>query len=294
MKEQETTQKKKMSRTKKWLFAGGAVLIFGILFFVFGMCALDWDFYRLDKTKYTAREFAPAADAAPVTRVELDIDSFPVTVTAGETLSLSYYETSDGKVEITQQDGVLTVRENFSFHLLKNSWFNFGRVKKKYALTVPAGVALTLKGSNGDITVSDLQNFSLSVDCTNVDLTFYRCNFAAFDVKSVNADIELHACSGESAQIRATNLDFEASDSTFATLGVSGTNTDADIERCDVSFLTVHGTNLDADILLTGAKEEYTVETRGKGLPAAQTGTTDKKISLSGTNCDVKLRFAAA
>lgn len=307
----KTANDKKKMRIKKGLFAGGMVFLLGVLLFVAGMSALDWDFYKLDTTTYTAKNFTPAPEQT-VTRVELDVDSFPVTVTVGDALALSYFEAGDSNVSVTCEDGVLKVKEDYTYRFMKNSWFNFGRLKRKYELTLPQGVEIVLVGSSGDVTLNGLQLGDLAVNSANLDLILRDCTFQSLTVESANADIELYNCTGGKVSAEGVNLDFEAQGCAFASLYVKGTN--ADVELVDVTApameirgtnadfalenirtdaLTVHGTNLDAHIIINGAKADYTIVTSGRDLPDEQTGATDKRIALSGTDNDVTLRFAA-
>lgn len=302
---------RRMSKTKKWLFAGSSLLVVGVIVFAIGMSALKWDFWRLDTTTYTAKEYTPVGDA-PVSRVELDVDSFPVVITQGETAKLSYYEASDSEVEVTYADGVLKIKEDYSFNLLKNSWFQLGRLKHKYELTLPNGVDLTLAGKNGDFTVRDATEINLAIDVANADIEFVNCGITQLDIKATNADVELTNCTGGAVRIDATNLDLEVEGCRFDSLYAKGTNNDTEVKNTTatqmevrgtngdyslknitVDTLIVHATNLDASILIAGARAEYTISASGRGMPADQTGSSDKSVTLSGTNNDVKLRFTA-
>ena len=208
------------------------VFLLGVLLFVAGMSALDWDFYKLDTTTYTAKNFTPAPEQT-VTRVELDVDSFPVTVTVGDALALSYFEAGDSNVSVTCEDGVLKVKEDYTYRFMKNSWFNFGRLKRKYELTLPQGVEIVLVGSSGDVTLNGLQLGDLAVNSANLDLILRDCTFQSLTVESANADIELYNCTGGKVSAEGVNLDFEAQGCAFASLYVKGTN--ADVELVNVT-----------------------------------------------------------
>lgn len=300
-----------MGKTKKWLFAGVLLLVAGALVFVIGMAVLNWDFYKLDTTEYIEKSFVAAPEDV-VERVEVDVDSFPVVVESGEQIALSYYEASDSEVEVKIEEGVLKIREDHKFDLVNSGMFNFGRLKKKYRLSLPQAVALTVKGVNGDIRLKNIELQDVVVNVTNLDAAFENCIFGNVGIYSTNCDVRFIGCRGNEVDFHATNIDFTVRNSNFSSVNCSGINTDVEvtdsecpemsfigtnadfeIERVIVNILYVKGTNLDADIYITGVKSEYTVETSGRGLPSEQTGTTDKKISLRGTNNDVSLNWSA-
>ncbi|MDE6397866.1 MAG: DUF4097 domain-containing protein [Clostridiales bacterium] len=265
----------------------------------------------MDTTEYTEKEYVPVADA-PITRVELDVDSFPVVITQGEEAKLTYYEATDATVEITCADGVLKIKEDYSFNLLKHSWFQLGRWKHKYVLTLPNGIDLTLTGKSGDFTVRDASDINLVIDVANADIAFVNCGITQLDIKATNADVELTNCTGGAVRIDATNLDLEVADCRFDSLYAKGTNNDCEVKNSSVAqmevrgtngdyslknitvdTLSVHAVNLDASILIVGARAEYTIAASGRNMPTNQTGSTDKSVTLSGTTNDVKLRFTA-
>lgn len=298
-----------MTRTQKWLFAAMCLFLVGAVVFVCGMSALKWNFYKMDATKYTQKEFLLSPEQS-LEKVELNVDSFPVRIVAGEEIKLSYYEASDANVSVSFADGVLNVKEDYKYNPFKNGLFNLGRGKHKYVLSVPQGMPIVFGGKSLDLSMTGLQNVAVSLDGGNADLSFTDCTFSDFTVKSKNADITLRRCRGENAAIRATNLDIEVEHcdftsmqiqstnadveidyGTYGALSVSGTNGDYDIKDLAVHTLSVHATNLDASIRIAGNKEDYTIQSSGKNLPREQTGTTDKSITLSGTNNDVSLRF---
>ncbi len=296
--------------TKRVLLIGGLLLILGVTVFVIAMSTVDWKFSRLDTETYTQKKFA-AQESEQITRVEADID-FPLQIAQGDTVALEYYQTNYNTVSVTCENGVLRVHESRKSSVI-HGWFNVGRKKHPYRLTVQAGAELVVKGTNADVKatgidaakitvdstntdleLSDSRVATLSVDSTNTDLNLLRCEGDTLTVSGTNIDAKLNNCTYQNASLSGTNTDFNTEACTLATLRVSGTNIDADLARLTVHTLTVSGTNLDADILIVGSSDEYSVHCSGEHLehlPADKTGTTDKSVTLSGTNNDVSLRF---
>lgn len=299
-----------MSKTKKWLFAGGALLVIGVLIFACAMSALRWDFFRLDTAEYTAKTFTPDTENEAPEGVELHLESFPVIVKAGDSLSLDYYESSNTDVTVSYEGGVLKIRQRQDRWFAVGHWFHLGTIRYKYTLTVPNDLWLKIEGSNSDITMTDVATKDITVRTSNTDVTLRGCTVGALDIDGSNADVALFDSTAKNTKIYSSNLNLEIRNCTFDSLETKGSNCDVDMydtaspvihmsgsngdftcKRITVDNFSLHSSNLDADILICGVKEEYTVEASGRGLPNAQTGTTDKKIKISGTNCDVDLRW---
>lgn len=296
----------------KWLFGAAALILAGGIVFVVAMSSLNWDFYKLDTTEYEAKTFAASElESNQIRAVELKVDSFPVTVTSGDALTLNYYEASDSEVAVTVENDVLKVNETYNYNFFTSSWFNFGRFKKKYELTVPNGMLINFSGTNSSLNLTGITAQNITVKSTNADIKLTDCNIENVVISSANCDTELNGCTVKNAQINSTNLDLEIRSSNIEKLESSGTNSDVEMRDTEsleinlhatnadftlsgitVNTLSLRGTNLDANVLIRGVREEYTVETHGRELPSAQTGTTDKKITLRGTNNSVKLRWA--
>ncbi len=295
----------------KWLIGAASLVLVGGIIFAAAMSALNWDFYRLDTTEYEAKTFdASALEPNQIRAVELNVDSFPVVVTSGDAIALNYYEASDSEVVVTVEDDVLKINEKHDYNIFTSSWFNFGRLKKKYELTVPDGTPVNFSGTNSSANLSGITAQKMTFKSTNADIKLTDCNIETLVVYSTNCDVELNGCTVQNAEIMSTNLDLEIRNSRIETLESSGANADVEIHDTEsvsmnlrstnadfllsgitVDTLSLKGTNLDANVLIRGIQSEYTVETHGHDMPPVQTGTTDKKITLRGTNNDVKLRW---
>lgn len=299
-----------MSKTLKCVLAGIGLIIAGGLIFVITMTALNWDFYKLDSTKYEAQTFNAIPDS--VTQVEIDLDSFPLKITGGDELILNYFEASNATVTVKQEGSVLVVKEDTDFNIMTNGMFNFGRGRYAYSLTVPEGIRIRYTGTNGDITLSGVTTDSLYVKSTNGDVDIRGCNIDSAElhvtngdisiingtmgsvvVNSTNMDLDVNGVTADSLKAAGTNADISIENSVIYEISLDSVNADYEVERVQVNELTVKGTNLDAKLIIRGIKSEYTITTRGRGLPAAQTGTTDKFVKITGTNSDVKLQFVA-
>ncbi len=305
------------------------LVLLGAVIFIIGMSVLGWDFKRLDATEYTARSFAVREDTS-VTRVVIDVASFPVEVVKGDAVSLEYYDATNSEVTVECADGVLTVREKYDFNPFVTGFFNIGRMDRKYKLTIADGMdAVTLDGVNANIEFDGITIGELAVRTTNTDISVISSNIGTFEVRSTNltlcvknselggmtvngtnvgAEIENVEC--PKMRIDATNLDFDASgahidelssdatnnntelrDSACTKLDITGTNGDYELHDVAVDTAVLHATNLDAELRIVGIASEYTVITTGRNMPPQRIGSTDKSITLSGTNNDASLVF---
>lgn len=277
-----------MKRTSKILAIGAAVLIIGVIVWLVGMSLINWDFSRLDTAKYTARSYTCEGE---VKSVSVSLSSFPLTVKKGDGVSLDYYEADNSEVSVEEKDGVLSVVENYKYNPFKSGLFNIGRSSHKFTLTVGSGVKLEIKGSNSDVTIKDMYIEEFTIDSTNADISFTRVQFGKLNIDVTNCDIVLDGCKAAEVTVDATNLDITAKNCELTSFAIDGTNVDCELKRVTLDKLTIDATNLDAEIEIVGNKDEYTVRAKGRGMPANRTGTTDKLISLDGTNNDVTLKF---
>lgn len=298
----------------------------GILAFVIGMSVLGWDFYRLDTAEYSAKSYVP--DAA-VTSFELNVESFPVTVKRGDSVSLDYFEASDSEVSVATENGVLKVRERRKRKMF--NMFNLGRSKHKYVLTVADGSEINISGTSISVFFDGLETPALTITSVNVDIDFKACNIGTLEIKATNLDADLYdceideiraldgvngevnvnSCSGRALSLEFTNLDAHITSAKFDTMTfdgtntdvtadtvtaisvtVDGTNTDAELVRITADDIDLSGVNLDAELYVMGRAADYGIYSDGRGLPQSRPGATDKRITLSGVNNDVELRFA--
>lgn len=282
----------KLNRTKKGVLVGVTVFLIGAVIFVVSFAVLGWDIYALDTATYTAKSYERADDAPMLTKIVLNVDSFKIEVRSGESFKLDYYEASDSAVTVKDEGGVLTVTEKDDFGCGRFGNFNIGRFKYKYSVVLPAGVEIEVKSSNTNVSFSGIESPKLLIAGSNANVTLDNCNITELTVSSSNLDVSVENCILGETKITGSNLDADISDCVSHVIYLSGSNANVDILRTAVDVLTVHGSNLDADISIKGVKSEYTIITSGRGMPASQTGTDpDKKISLSGSNCDVDLVF---
>ncbi len=313
---------------KKLLITAISFCAAGVLIFVIGMSVIGWDFYKLDTAEYTAKSYTPEA---VVSSFELDVESFPVIVKRGDAVSLDYYEASDSVVSVETVNGVLKVRERQSRNPFVNM-FNIGRFKHKYVLTVVDGGDVSISGGTISVTLDGLQASSLSIDAPNADVEINACKFDSLRVKSSNldasifnseiADVKIYDClnvdlamsggSGRALAVEATNLDaalaninydsmnFDGINVDISANGViarsikaDGTNSDLELQSISADIIELKSVNLTAEIVVNGRAADYGIYGDGMDLPPSRPGATDKRITLTGVNNDVSLRFTA-
>lgn len=300
-----------MRKAGKWIITGISLFLCGVVMFVAGMALLKWDFFSLDTEKYEAKQFAlTQEESTAVTRVEWNVDSFPVTVTAGDAVALDYFESDRRHISVAVKDGVLKVTESreWTWH-----WFSFGGLRHKFSLAVPNDVEFQIKSTNGNVEMRGITVGKFSVRGTNNDLKISNSTLSALSIDTTNSttvlsdvacgdvtivatnlDLTAQNCVLQSLQVKSTNGDVEISDTVCPQASIRSTNADYNLKRVTTEDLTLHATNLDAEVLLIGVETEYSVQAHGRNLPNSRTGTTAKKVTLSGTNNDVSLRWVQA
>lgn len=277
-----------MKRTSKIITVCLAVLIIGVIVWLVGMSLIDWNFSRLDATKYTARSYACEGE---VKSISVSLSSFPLTVKKGDSVSLDYYEADNSEVFVEEKDGVLSVVEKYKYKPFSSGLFNVGRGSHKFTLTVASDVKIEIKGNNSKISIEDIAFDEFYLNSTNTDISLTRVQLGKLNIDVTNCDIDLNGCKATEMTVDATNLDLTAKNCELTSFAIDGINVDCELKRVALDRLSIDAVNLDADIEIVGKASEYTVKTDGRGMPADRTGTTDKLISLSGTNNDVKLKF---
>lgn len=315
-----------MKRVHKLIIATVALVLCGMVVFIIGMSLLDWNFIKLDVAKYKAAVFAPSKQ---VSTFEIDVESFPIKIVRGDEIKLDYYKATNSTVSVSEEDGVLKIREKRSYNLFKYGLFSLSRSDHPYVLTVADGTTLDLVGNNGDITFIDVEFEKVKINIDNLDVTIRGCTIGELDILSDNisleiesstiagvnidadnSDIELSDCDGGSVEIKTGNTSIDFSRGSFSTLTVvadnadisfdrttsqiidlRATNADISLERVTVDNLIVSSQNLSADIEIAGKRAEYTIKCNGYGMPQENTGTTEKTITLTGKNNDVELIF---
>ena len=320
-----------MKKSSKIALISTLTAVVGVIVFIIGMSIIGWDFKRHDVAEYTAKSYA-AGQTEHVERIELNIKTFPIVVTLGDVTSLDYYETNDSDTSVTYENGTLKIVEKYMYNPFKSGMFNMSRSGHRFVLTVSDGSDLVINGSNCNISASNIVFSDIDIRVTNLDIMLKDCTADSFKANSTNLDAKLMGCEMNSLTVDATNAevsmngceigsvivdstnsDVDILGGTYSELSVESTNNDIDIERASVQtivlrgtngdyvlenvtvdYLTAEATNLDADLEIAGEKAEYTIKTRGNGLPREQTGTTDKLINLSGLNCEVELKFITA
>lgn len=307
-----------------------ALAVLGVIVFVIGMTVLGWDFKRLDVATYTAKSYV--AQGASVERVDISLRTFPIEIKKGDEFLLDYFEASDSTVDVIEHDGEIKIVENYTYNPFASGLFSVGRGEHKFVMTVPQDIVLYVRGTNCKLYSEDLALRELAVNTTNADIRLSRVDIAAeFVLGATNVNAELFYVTAEVFEFTATNFNLEMTDCASGKMHIVGTNADMDIarsafdefavdmtnldlssendslaacvleatnadislERLSTEHLTVTGVNLEADIEILGIPDEYSVFSSGRGLPDPRVGTTDKSITLKGTNNSVKLFYCS-
>ena len=77
-----------MKRVHKLIISAVALVLCGVIAIIIGMSMLDWNFKKLDVTKYKAAVFAPTET---ISSVKFDVESFTIQIVNGGQTKLDYY-----------------------------------------------------------------------------------------------------------------------------------------------------------------------------------------------------------
>ena len=310
------------------VIAGAVLLAIGIAVFVIGMSAIDWDFARLDATEYTERVYEQP-DGEEIKSVKIAVNSFGVVVKNGDRISLEYFETDESNTSVNIENGVLKINEKSK----PGSWFThgmfnfgFGRLDKKFVLTVPSGLPIDVKSTSAELDLHGVVTDSINADCTNLALKLSDCEFTNLrlhstnltltaedcklgdiDLDSTNLTAKMTAVESGTVKMHSTNVTFKANGSNFVGATVTGTNINMNFDTvtCDdiyakgtnnhcrfdgltVNKVDIDGTNVTAVVKINGVQSEYTVITDGNRVDGTN---PEKLLTFDGTNLKVELSF---
>ena len=89
------------------------------------------------------------------------------------------------------------------------------------------------------------------------------------------------------------NVDISANGVIARSIKADGTNSDLELQSISADIIELNSVNLTAEIVVNGRAADYGIYGDGMDLPPSRPGATDKRITLTGVNNDVSLRFTA-
>lgn len=283
-----------------WIIVAVLLIICGAILFALAGMQMGWDFTKLDSKNFETNtyEFSESIDSIKIETVSGQIRLLP---TSDGVCRVECWENEKMKHLVSVADGALTVsckddRKWFD-HI---TFFNFKSPSITVYLPESEYAALTVKGSTGDVFVSeDLTFGEANINITTGDVLFRADVKGELGIKLTTGDIELENMSAGSVYLNAATGDAEVS------------NLNCETFECDVSTGETELTNLIArehiriecttgDVTLTScdAGELYIKTTTGDVeasllsekvcIAKATTGSVNVPSFGSGGVCEIK------
>ena len=164
---------------------------------------------------------------------------------------------NDFKVEVTAEDGNLTIREYQSGANVSVGYFH---EDYKVEIAVPEGVSLEVRGDDGDYFVKNV-NGSIRMSLDDADAELVGCHGSEFDFRFDDGDLRM--------------------DSGKGTLSVKAD--DADIEIYKANFTNITAEVDDGDFMV-----ETSLDAKGNYDIHSKDGFINMKITAGGGNFDIR------
>lgn len=232
-----------MSNTKSyWLIAAAALIAVGLVIFLGGMAVLNFDFTKLNLTKYETNTYEPGEDFEEIV---IDVD----------TTEIEFVRSDDGRCKIvcfekererhsaTVKDGTLTVETVDTRKWYDHIGFSIGSPKmtvylprEKYAslsisthtgdIEIPDGFAfdsLTVSGTTADVECRASVSNEMNIKFTTGDIAVSETNVGALTLSVTTGRIELNSVTCDGAmEVSTTTGGTKLTDVTCQSLASRG------------------------------------------------------------------------
>ena len=216
-------------------------------------------------------------------KLVIDTSTIDVNISRGSEYSVSYYLPEDKKPEITENNGVLTVKgyEKNSFMVFDFSFLS--SCDDAYInVTIPDGTytkVVDIKSSTADIKISSLNvdgsiststgdirlddnemcNFTLSV--STGDIFIKNCNFESLETKASTGEVKIDNCVINGNYIAKTSTgDVTINDSELGRLTLNGSTSDVTVSSSSIDNIKIETSTGEVKLSLLGNEEDYTTE----------------------------------
>lgn len=183
------------------IVATALVLVGGILFCI-AMTGLNWDFTKLSTVKYETNVH-PIGES--VHNIIIVTDTADIQLVAGETASVTCYESENAKHTVAVRDGSLYIEVKNESKWYEQIGINFGT--PKITICIPRGIYgnIQIKGSTGDVKIPS------------------GFQFSSMDIKQSTGDVNCQAYVTGAVKISAStgNIHLEKMDAISMELSVS-------------------------------------------------------------------------
>jgi len=207
-----------MSKTKKWwLIAAAALIAAGLVFFLGGMVALNFDFTKLNLSKYETNTYEVSADFEEIV---MDVDTTKIEFVRSDDgqCRIVCFEREREKHSAAVQDGTLTVNTVDTRKWYDYIGFSIGSPKLTVYLPQEKYASLSISTHTGDIEIPNAFTFE--------NLT----------VSGTTADVKCRASVSNEMNIELTTGDLAVSETEVGALALSVTT-----GRIEVSSVTCKG-----------------------------------------------------
>lgn len=181
-----------MSKTKSyWLIAAAALIAAGLVIFLGGMAVLNFDFTKLNLSKYETNTYEPGED---FTQIVIDVD----------TTEIEFVRLDDGRCKIvcfererekhsaTVKDGTLTVETVDTRKWYDHIGFSIGTPKMTVYLPEEKYESLSISTHTGDIEIPEAFTFDrLTVVGTTGDIECQASVSNEMNIEFTTGDIEV-------------------------------------------------------------------------------------------------------
>ncbi|MBQ8922655.1 MAG: DUF4097 family beta strand repeat protein [Oscillospiraceae bacterium] len=204
-----------MTKTKKWIIAGAALLGAGIITCTAALAALGFDFKKLGTVELVTNTYEVSGDFENIT---ITGDTEDITFVRSEDGSCKVLcrEEKDALHQVTAENNTLTITKNSA---RKIRIFSIMAESPKITVYLPKDSydALKINADTGDVTIPDAFSFGqISVTLDTGDCT---CNASASDkisIRTDTGDIRLSGISAAGLELTSDTGDMKLTDVTLS------------------------------------------------------------------------------
>ena len=273
---------------KIFMIISAILIILGLIICIAALASCGFDLGKSEKQ--TTEEFT-----IPKNIVNVDINTkginSDVIIKKGtaENASLTLTHSEKIKLSYSVSDSVLKIESENNMR-----WYDhiFNHAKTRITLTLPEQdyENFTFNGTSGDISISDLNLKSLSIDNTSGDLTLKNLIVTEnATVKTTSGDAEIDDIVAKSLEIKITTGDIEIKDAKLdETLKISTTTGELDAEEIECASLSLATTTGEIDLTDINVSGNATLESKSGSIEAVNARILGK-LSVDITSGDVEL-----
>jgi len=266
---------------------------------VLGVAALqvggNWE--RLSSvTPFEEKYFTTSAE---ITRIEVDVDNVEVIVEPSDDdgVHVVYFENNRMTYEIKEgSNQKLTIKNKFSNNISDWVGINISEGENYLKILVPSDskVEIDIEGSNGSISVEDIQLSKALIKTSNAKISLQDVDVLdRFEVKTSNGKIELINVSGNNIIVKTSNGRIEADNVTMADkLELTTSNSAIDVYEISAgNLIELKTSNANISGRITGKKEDFRINSStsngSNNLGNSDGGSKSLRVETSNGSIDI-------